>query len=88
MLPVEREMIGLLMRGASTPLENIQVSFFLVGWSSFLLTVLRMVRNEKETKGLVRAEGLREFARDSAERNGGKAMTEARFPSRRRFKSK
>lgn len=87
MLPVEKEMIGLLLNGASTPLENIQVSFFLVAWPSLLMAVLRMVRNEeKETQGFIRAGGYKELAQEFAKRNGAK--TEDRLPARRRFKHK
>ncbi len=50
MLPVEREMIGLLMKGAATPLDNIRVSFFLVAWSASLLGILRMAQIGKEKK--------------------------------------
>jgi hypothetical protein len=66
----EREMIGLLFNGASTPLENIQVSFFLVAWSTLVLSVLRVVRHEKETEGFIRAGNLRELAEDFGGKNG------------------
>ena len=68
MLPVEKEMIGLLMKGASTRVENIQVSFFLVAWSALLLAVLRMVRYEKEKGSFVRAKDLKSLAQDYAKR--------------------
>ncbi len=71
-----------MTNGTSTPLENIQVSIFLVVWSSFLLTVLRMVRNEKETKSFARAENLRELAQDYAKR------TQGRRPAGRQVKGK
>ncbi len=50
MPPVEREMIGLLFKGASTVMENIQVSVFLVAWPAFLIGFLGMVQHEKAGK--------------------------------------
>jgi len=50
MLPIEKEMIGLIMRGASTPLDNIRVSVFLVAWSASLLAILRTVQNGWEAQ--------------------------------------
>jgi hypothetical protein len=79
MLGPEREMIGLLVKGASTPLENIQVSFFLVAWSTLMLVVLRMVRNGNETKGFIRAGSLQELAQDFAEKNEASSQTETRL---------
>jgi hypothetical protein len=40
MLTVEKEMIGLLFNGASNPVENLQVSFFLASWSALMLGIL------------------------------------------------
>jgi hypothetical protein len=48
MLPIEKEMIGLIMRGASTPLDNIRVSVFLVAWSTTLLAIIRTAQHERE----------------------------------------
>jgi hypothetical protein len=50
MLPIEKEMIGLLMNGASTPLDNIRVSVFLAVWSAAVLAIARMAQYAKETK--------------------------------------
>ncbi len=69
MLMVEKEMIGLLMKGASTQVENIQVSFFLVAWSTILLAVLRMVRDEKEKGSFIQAKDLKSLAQDYAKRS-------------------
>jgi hypothetical protein len=78
MLPLEKEMIRLLMKGATTPLENIQVAFFLVAWPSFLLSVLRTVMNEKEKKGFRRAGNLQSLAQDFAERAEENKETQGR----------
>ena len=56
MLPVEKEMIALLFKGASTPVENLQVSFFLVSWPVFLLGILRMVGHEKKRQRTAKEE--------------------------------
>jgi hypothetical protein len=69
MLTIEKEMISLLVKGASTQVENIQVSFFLVAWSTLLLAVLRMVRNEKEKGSFIRAKDLKSLAQDYARRS-------------------
>ncbi len=69
-MTVEKEMIGLLVNGARTQLENIQVSFFLVAWSAMVLGVLRMVRREKEKKGFSRAGRLQDLVQGFAEKNG------------------
>jgi hypothetical protein len=69
MLQVEREMIGLLVKGASTQVENIQVSFFLVAWSTIVLAVLRMVRDEKEKGSFIQAKDLKSLAQDYAKRS-------------------
>ena len=50
MLPIEREVLELLFKGASTPVENLQVSFVLVSWAACLLGVLRMVQHDEETQ--------------------------------------
>jgi hypothetical protein len=50
MLPIEKEMMGLLMKGASTPLDNIRVSVFLAVWSASVLAIARMAQNEKEAQ--------------------------------------
>ena len=68
MLPVEKEMIGLLVNGACTPMENIRGSFFLVAWPCLLLAALRMVRNDKKTEGFIPAAGLQNLAQDYAKR--------------------
>ncbi len=86
MLPVEKEMIGLLMRGASTPMENIRVSFFLVAWSALLLAVLRMVQHGKETQGFTQAESIRDLARDFAKRAKGATGHKSPRPVRRQVK--
>lgn len=48
MLPIEKEMIGLMLKGASTPLDNIRVSVFLVAAS--LLAIVRTAQHEKEAQ--------------------------------------
>ncbi len=88
MLQIEKEMIGLLMKGASTPMENIQVSFFLVAWSALLLAVLRMVQHGEEKQGFTQAEGIQELARDFAKKTGAETQTKARPPVRRKVNSK
>jgi hypothetical protein len=50
MLPIEKEMIGLMLKGASTPLDNIRVSVFLVAWSASLLAIVRTAQHEKEAQ--------------------------------------
>jgi hypothetical protein len=50
MLPIEREMIAILFHGASTPLDNIRVSGFLVAWSASVLAIVRMTQHEKENQ--------------------------------------
>jgi hypothetical protein len=92
MLPIETEMIGLMMKGASTPLDNIRVSVFLVAWSAPLLAIVRTAqheresRNEKETndpKNTVRVEkkqedGDEQNARVEKNGNAGLFQTEKR----------
>ena len=59
MPPVEKEMIALLFNGASTRVENLRISFFLIAWPSFLLAVLRMARNEEEKKSFTPTKGFK-----------------------------
>ncbi len=82
MSSMEREMMGLLVNGASTQLQNIQVSFFLVTWSAMVLGMMRMVRHGKEKKGYTPAGSLRELAQDFAEKNEKGRPTKTR-PIRR-----
>ena len=50
MLPIEKEMIGLMLKGASTPLDNIRVSAFLLAWSASLLAIVRTAQHEREAQ--------------------------------------
>jgi|GEM_PF-4794788 hypothetical protein len=76
MLPIEKEMIGLIMRGASTPLDNIRVSVFLVAWSASLLAILRTVQNGWEAQAATK-ENDPEILRSTFNRpaDNGKAET-------------
>jgi hypothetical protein len=68
MLPIEREMIGLIMKGTTCRLDDVRVSVFLLAWSVCLIAVVRTAQYERETKNKAEAHGpARGFPAESRE---------------------